>query len=151
MISLGIRAESKQAIFAIYDNETNSILNIEKIVLPSVLSTPEQLKFARNSILDILREYNVCAAGVRVAEGNSQNKDSDRLYLESVFMESFASSDIDSYYIGRKTGISASLKITNQKFDDLVKGSENLEIPGWPKVKSKPIREAVLVAMAACA
>jgi hypothetical protein len=150
MITLGIRAEPTQATFAIYDSELKSIINIEKIIIPAVLSKPEQLKFARNTILDILREFKVNCAGVRVTEGNAQNKDTGRLFLEAIFMESFASSNISSYFIGRKTSISSKLNISIQEYNEIVTGNANIKnTTGWPTTKIQPPREAIMVAMAA--
>jgi hypothetical protein len=150
MRSLGIRAEPKKATFVIYDDEAKQILNVESLTIPQILNKPEQLKFARHSILDILREYKVDAAGIRVAEGNSQNQDADRFYLEAVFMESFASSSIKSYFVGRKTSISARLGITSDHFTSIVKSETDLEgVKGWPKGKAQAVREAILVAVGA--
>lgn len=150
MRSLGIRAEPKKATFVIYDDETKKILNVESLVIPQILNKPEQLKFARHSILDILREYQVDAVGIRVAEGNSRNQDADRLYLEAVFMESFASSSIKNYFVGRKTSISARLGITSAEFTSIVKCESELEdVRGWPEGKAEAVREAILVAVGA--
>ncbi|MGC2862565.1 hypothetical protein ACO2TB_24635 [Pseudomonas putida] len=150
MRSLGIRAEPKKATFVIYDDEAKQILNVESLIIPQILNKPEQLKFARHSILDILREYEVDVAGIRVAEGNSQNQDADRLYLEAVFMESFASSSIKSYFVGRKTSISARLGITAAEFASIVKCDTDLDdVDGWPAGKAQAVREAILVAVGA--
>jgi len=150
MRSLGIRAEPKKATFVIYDDEAKQILNVESLIIPQILNKPEQLKFARNSILDILREYEVDVAGIRAAEGNSQNQDADRLYLEAVFMESFASSNIQGYFVGRKTSISARLGITTNQFASIVKCETELEdVKDWPDGKAPAVREAILVAVGA--
>lgn len=150
MRSLGIRAEPKKATFVIYDDETKHILNVESLIIPQILNKPEQLKFARHNILDILREYQVDAAGIRVAEGNAQNQDADRLYLEAVFMESFASSSIKNYFVGRKTSISARLGITSAQFNSIVKCEAELEgVEGWPAGRAQSVREAILVAIGA--
>ena len=104
MRSLGIRAEPKGDVRHL---RRSSETNLERRILdhPQILNKPEQLKFARHSILDILREYQVDVAGIRVAEGNSQNQDADRLYLEAVFMESFASSSIKGYFVGARPAL----------------------------------------------
>lgn len=150
MRSLGIRAEPRKATFVIYDDEAKRILNVESLIIPQILSKPEQLKFARHSILDILREYQVDTAGIRVAEGNSQNQDADRLYLEAVFMESFASSSVKSYFVGRKTSISARLGITSVEFNSIVKCETELDgVEGWPAGRAEVVREAILVAVGA--
>ena len=150
MRSLGIRAEPKKATFVIYDDEARQILNVESLIIPQILNKPEQLKFARHSILDILREYEVDVAGIRVAEGNSQNQDADRLYLEAVFMESFASSSIKKFFVGRKPSISARLGITPAQFALIVKCEAELDdVNGWPAGKAAAVREAILVAVGA--
>ncbi|MDT4871300.1 hypothetical protein [Pseudomonas sp. Q1-7] len=152
MITIGIRAEPKKVTFAIFDSEKNKIKNLEEIVIPTTFSLPEQLKFLRNTLLDIAREYGVEAAGVRIAESSSQNQSNERLYLEAVAMESFASSTIKSYYAGRKTGICSRLEITTKLFDEIVGGRDPFaDVKGWPSNKSVVSREAILIAMAACA
>ena len=56
MNTIGIRVKPNSVIIAIHDSIGNSIVNVEGIKIPKALSTPEALKYVRNSILDILRE-----------------------------------------------------------------------------------------------
>lgn len=149
MVSLGIRAEPSKAVFVIYNQDENKIQNIEKILIPSILNKPEQLKYARNCILDILREYKVELAGIRVTESNSKNQNQDRVLLEAIFMESFASSNIKSYFVGRMTSICSKLKITKNEYQETISGKDTLEIKNWPSKPNKEAIEAILVAVAA--
>ena len=68
MISIGLRVEPKKITFAIIDIEENEILNIEKLIVPTSLDVPEQLKYIRLNLLDIIREYDVNVAGIRITE-----------------------------------------------------------------------------------
>src|SRR5690606_1890353 len=68
MITIGIRAAPKCVTFAIYDTEAKSVLNVEEIKIPAAFETPAALKYVRSNLLDVLREYQVERAGVRVTE-----------------------------------------------------------------------------------
>lgn len=150
MTALGIRAEPQQATFVIFNSEDNCIVNIEKLVIPAIFNLPERLKFARYSLIDIMREYQVSSAGIRVAEGNSQNQDADRLYLEAVFMESFASSNIQNYFVGRKSSIASRLGISIEAYDEITSGRDTFrKVKNWPSTKSAVTRDAILVSMVA--
>ena len=54
--------------FAIYDSEQNAVINVEEIRIPAAFPTPAALKYVRSNLLDVLREYEVERAGVRVTE-----------------------------------------------------------------------------------
>lgn len=97
MNNLGIRVQPNKITFAIFNSETEEIINVETIVVPKALEIPEQLKFIRNSVLDLLREYKITRAGIKVTENNSQSLSIERLYIEGVIQETFASSSIEKY------------------------------------------------------
>lgn len=118
--------------------------------MPLTLNLPEKLKFARNSILDIIRFFDVTSAGIRVAEGNAQNQDADRLYFEAVFMESFATSNIKSYFVGRKKSMASRLSISTDDYDAIMKDRKSFQdIGNWPRSMSQSSMEALLVAVIA--
>ena len=72
MITIGIRAQPKGLTFAIFDKDANKVLNVEDIKIPAAFTVPEGLKYLRSNLLDVLREYSVARAGVRVTEPNAQ-------------------------------------------------------------------------------
>jgi hypothetical protein len=149
---LGIRVAPKKAIFVIIENTGGvfKVINNESIKVPAALDFPEKLKYIRNCVLDILREYSINTAGIRVAEGNSQNMDVTRLHIEGVVQEAFSSSDVDSYFTGRKSSIASRLDMKIKDFDDFVKGKKDYDLLGnWDLLGNSNSKEAALVALGA--
>lgn len=151
-IVLGIRVEPKSVSYAIIkaENDQYNIEQIDIIKIPAALRTPEQLKYVRNTILDIVNQHNISFAGIRVAEGNSQNMNIERVYIEGVIQESFSSCNVKSYFVGRKISISSRLGIDNTIYDEYVSGKTNFDlVTNWVKATNNNKREATLVAMGA--
>ena len=149
MRTIGIRTAPKELVFAIYCSEEEKILNIEKLSIPRALSTPEQLKFVRNTILDILDEYKVEKAGIRVTEPNAQRINVERVQIEGVVQEAFASSPLVSYFIGQVSNISAKVGIPRTDFKKVVSGEKVFErVENWNSLSSNE-REAVLASLGA--
>lgn len=149
MYNLGIRAKPSEFAFAVYDAETNDLVNVEKVKIPKALETPEALKYVRNTIRDILREYKIVAAGIRVTESNSQHLNVRRLEIEGVIQEAFASSTLRSYYVGQISSISAKIGIERADFKLYVNGELDCDlVENWDRLDSEE-REAVLAAMGA--
>lgn len=148
MITIGIRAAPKAVTFAIYDTVTKTLIDVEEVKIPAAFSTPEALKYIRSNLLDVLREYKVEQAGVRVTEPNAQSPSIDRIQIEGVIQEAFASSELQLYYIGQISSISKRLGIDRKKFKPLIDGEENYGVENWDKM-SKEKREAILCAIGA--
>ncbi|WP_204902768.1 hypothetical protein [Vibrio harveyi] len=147
---LGLRVEPKSVSYAIIvaDNGNYEIDQIDVIKIPAALRTPEQLKYVRNTVLDIVEQNNVTLAGLRVAEGNSQNMDISRVYIEGVIQESFSSCNVKNYFIGRKISISSKLGVDCSDYDEFVAGRRVFElVENWNEASNNNKREAVLVAM----
>jgi len=92
MRTLGIRAKPREVVFAVFDTEDRSLLNVEVIKIPKALATPDGLKYVRNNVLDIIREYDIDRAGIRVTESSAQTLSVERIEIEGVIQEAFASS-----------------------------------------------------------
>lgn len=149
---LGIRVEPKKTTFVVLRKTDGAfeIINSEVIKVPSALDFPEKLKYIRNCVLDILREYSICYAGIRVAESNAQNLDVTRLHIEGVVQEAFSSSDVSSYFTGRKTSIASRLNLKPKNLEAVFKGEQDFnDIINWNILSQKNSREAALVAMGA--
>lgn len=147
---LGIRVEPKAVSYAILKEEDGQyeIEQIDVIKIPAALRVPEQLKYVRNTILDIVEQNRVTQAGIRVAEGNSQNMDLNRIYIEGVIQESFSSCNVKNYFIGRKISISSRLNIDCKAYDDYVSGRSDFTlVNNWDQATNNNKREATLVAM----
>jgi hypothetical protein len=148
MVTIGIRAAPKAVTFAVYDTEEKKVINIEEIRIPAALTTPDALKYVRSNLLDVLREFKVEKAGIRATEPNSQNLSIDRIHVEGVIQEAFASSGLLGYYIGHISTISHRLGIPRTDFKPLVDGEKNFSIENWQGM-SKEEREALLAAIGA--
>ncbi len=149
---LGIRVEPKKTTFVVIkcDDKRFTIINNEVIKVPAALDFPEKLKYIRNCVLDILREYSIRIAGIRVAESNSQNLDVTRLHIEGVIQEAFSSSDIDSYFTGRKTSIASKLGMKPKELEEVFKGNKNYDgLNNWNILTNQSSKEAALVAVGA--
>lgn len=148
MITIGIRAAPKAVTFAVYDTQERRVLNIEEIKIPAAFATPEALKYVRSNLLDILREYQVEKAGIRVTEASAQGLSLERVQIEGVVQEAFASSDLGAYYVGQIASISSRIGIDRTRFKPLVAGEEAWDVDGWDRI-SKEGREALLCAVGA--
>ncbi|MFY9294883.1 MAG: hypothetical protein WAP03_30000 [Methylorubrum rhodinum] len=148
MITIGIRAAPKAVIFAVYDADARALLNVEDIRIPAAFATPDALKYLRSNLLDVLREFRVERAGVRITEAAAQGVNVERVQIEGVIQEAFASSDLAAYYVGQIASISARVGIDRGRFKPLVAGEEAYEVENWDGM-SKEAREAVLCAVGA--
>lgn len=148
MLTIGIRVAPKVATFVVLDKSENFIMNVESIKIPAALEIPEALKFVRSSVLDILREYKVSHAGIRITEPNAQSPSIIRIQMEGVIQEAFASSELKSYYVGQISSISSRIGIERSRFKKIVNGANDLEIDSWNTMK-KEAREATLCALGA--
>ena len=94
MITIGIRAAPKVVTFAVYDSTSRTVINVEEIKIPAAFSLPDRLKYVRSNLLDVLREYKVEQAGIRETEPAAQSSSIERVQIESVIQEAFASSEL---------------------------------------------------------
>jgi len=150
-ISIGIRVSPSVVYYSILKelDEQIEFLVVDKLILPAALSLPEQLKFIRNTFLDILREFDVTVACIRVTESNAQSAHFGRIGIEAVIQELFASSSIEHYFVGVISSISAKLGFNRDQFKGYVTGTTNYEnIEEWPDFKPES-REALLAAFSA--
>ncbi|MDN7899076.1 hypothetical protein QZM82_23075 [Burkholderia cepacia] len=148
MRTIGIRAAPKAVTFVVFDADADAVLNVEDIRIPIAFHTPEALKYVRNNLLDILREYGIERAGIRVTEPNAQSPNIARIQIEGVVQEAFASSLLKSYYVGQISSISARLGIERADFKRYVDGQLDWPVENWASLR-KEQREALLCAMGA--
>lgn len=149
--TIGFRCTPHKVFYCIIekDGSSFSILNVDYFILPNCLIIPEQLKYIRNNILDVLNEYQIIYGGIRVAESTSQTQIKNRLYLEAIIQELFASSSVRCYYVGRIANISKLLGIERTDFKKYINGEKNYQlVEDWNSLK-KEERESVLTALGA--
>jgi len=146
--TIGIRAAPKAVTFVVFDADDQVVLNVEDIRIPLAFHIPDALKYIRNNLLDILREYRIDHAGIRVTEPNAQSPNISRIQIEGVVQEAFASSSLTSYYVGQISSISARLGIDRADFKRYVDGPLDWPVENWADL-SKEQREALLCAVGA--
>lgn len=149
MRTIGIRVAPTVVTFAVYDCDEQEIINAEDIKIPAAFPIPEALKYIRNTILDILREYGVEKAGIRVTESTSRNLSIPRIQIEGVIQEAFASSSLSSYYIGQISSISAKVGIPKVDFKKYISGELDFsQVEHWNDLTNNQ-KESVFCAIGA--
>lgn len=147
--TLGIRVKPHDITIAIYDCEEHRVVNVEVVKIPKALSVPEGLKYVRNTIVDVIREYQIDRAGLRVTESSAMRLNIRRLEIEGVIQEAFASSSLASYFTGQISSISSRISIPRAHFKLYVQGNLPFErVENWADFNQEE-REAVLVALGA--
>lgn len=149
MHTLGLRVSPKEVTFCVFDCTNINIKNLEKISVPNALETPEKLKYIRATLLDILREYDIQKAGIKLTEPNAQKISIERVQIEGVIQETFASSMLQAYYQGPLATIASKLGMNKTELKGLIQNAtKHDQIDDWNGYKDKE-REAILVAMGA--
>jgi hypothetical protein len=149
MRTIGIRVAPKIVTFVIYDSDVLKIINVEDIKVPLAFTIPDALKYIRNNLLDILREYQVSSAGIRITEPTAQRINIERVQIEGVIQEAFASSSLDHYYVGQISSVSAKIGIQRSDFKKYIDGSLDFnEVENWNSFSSSQ-KEAVFCALGA--
>lgn len=149
--SIGIRVNPNQVCYCILTGTPDKfeIKQIDKIMNPKSLETPEQLKFIRSTLYDIINENQVKLACIRITESNAQQISVARIYMEGVIQELIASSTITKYFVGQISNISSRLGIERADFKPYVNG-ENvfLGLENWTQLSLEE-REAFLASLSA--
>lgn len=152
MISIGIRVTPKKVFFAIaeLENEEIRIVNIENVVIPVALDEPRQLTHIRSLLADVIKEYGVKCAGIRLTETSAQKQNIFRLNTEGVIQELLSSSNIESYFCGAIATIASLMGMERPSVKNYIedKNSRFYEIEEWSTYK-KEERESIIVAVAA--
>lgn len=149
MNTMGIRARPNAITIAVYDASAEKILNVEEIRIPNALSVPEALKYVRNNVLDVLREYEIKKAAIRIIESNAQTVPVRRVEIEGVVQEAFASSGLSSYVCGQISSLSARMGIARKDFKRYAEGELSMDcVDSWADL-TKEQREAVMAAIGA--
>ncbi|PFG11405.1 hypothetical protein [Marinobacter sp. LV10MA510-1] len=150
MRTIGIRVEPKKVTFVIYDADAGEVINIEGIKIPKALDVPEALKYIRSNLLDVIVEYEVQRAGIRVTEPSAQKPNILRIQIEGVIQEALASSDVEAYFRGQISSLSSRLNIKRKDLKKYLEGELVLRnIEGWSDLSTVE-REAVCTAIGAC-
>lgn len=148
--SIGIRVKPDAIIYSIIQESTDckNILIIDKLNVPKVLEVPEQLKFIRNTFLDIIFENRVNRACIRVTESIAKKPSLERINIEAVIQELIASSSIEKYYIGKIANISSHLGFSRENFKLYLEKGVYTGIERWSDY-NKEQKESLLAALSA--
>ena len=151
MVGIGIRVYSNKKVYYSIIEETEdsrNYLSTSFFVIPLAMNAPERLNYVRNTIIDIINEYGVTTALVRVRERltNINKLAVERFYIEGVLLEAIAGSKVTKYKLGEISSITSLLgiertdfkKLTNNElqWDDL---PENMD---WAELANEE-REAI--------
>lgn len=152
MIGIGLRVYSNKKIFYTIIEETDeefNFLTIDHINVPLAMNEPERLNYIRNTIIDIIAEYEINNALVRVKESlyNVSKLDIERFYIEGVLLESLAGSTVSEYRLGQIATIASLINIDRKdfkKFADNEKEFDNIpDNMEWSEI-SKEERESIM-------
>lgn len=159
-IGIGIRVYSNKKIFYSIIEETSDSINfisIDKIIIPLAINVPERLNYIKNTLTDIISEYEINTALVRVREKTDfgvypiTDNDIERFYIEGVLLESIAGSTVSKYKLGRIPNISPLIEIKSEDFKKFASGEKNYEnIPedlDWSSL-GKEERESIFACLA---
>jgi hypothetical protein len=149
--SIGIRVTPTTIYYSIVEekDEEIEIKVIDKINNPKALIVPEQLKFLRNTLCDIINEFKITNACIRIAESTAQGSNISRVYIEGVIQELFASSTIQKYIVGQISNISSNLGIERSDFKPYAEGKKKfLNVENW-ETYSLEERESFISAISA--
>jgi hypothetical protein len=151
MRAIGFRASPDEVIFNIIDcveDQSNVIAN-DKIKIPVSLSFPEKLNYLRKTVRDILFEFNIERAGIRVTESTAQTPNITRISFEAILQELICGSTVEKYFVGQIAHITGKLGIDRKDFKKIAESKEinTCKDIDLSKFNGKQ-REAILVALA---
>jgi hypothetical protein len=159
LTAVGLRVYSNKQVFysivQLTPDQTLVYRDIATIYVPLALDGPERLNFVRNTVLDVMLEYNVRHAAIRLQEHTRQSLTSlaiDRFNLEGVLQESLASCSVEKFVAGQIATLSRYAGIERADFKKLATGEKKFEQYEWERPWSKLIleeRESVLASYAA--
>lgn len=148
MITVGLRVAPSEVTYALFDTDQQKVVDVDEIVVPSAMAWPAALKYVRSNLLDILREYGVSLAGIRLTENNAKTPSIERMHLEGVIQEAFASSTLKGYFAGAIPTMAARLGLSSTELKSIIAGDNHFEIENWEAMSDKG-REALIAAMVA--
>lgn len=122
MTTIGLRVYSNSKIYYCILEQDNlgnvNYLDISHINIPIALQWPEALNFVRHTVLDILLEYKIDRAIIRICEFGATLNTSliERSYVEGVLQEALASSNVNIYLAGKIAEFTSLLGMERDNF-----------------------------------
>ncbi|AHG89830.1 hypothetical protein J421_2293 [Gemmatirosa kalamazoonensis] len=151
MTALGLRTNTTCVTYAVVaPGEPPQIRQVAFVRLPAALHVPEQLAFIRTTLLDIIREYGVTSAGVRVTEPMAKRPNVLRANIEGVIQELLGAGAVPSYFAGPLATIASRLRIAAGEIKSYATGERVPDgVADWKTEYDTEQREALLAALAA--
>lgn len=152
MIGIGLRVYSNSNIFYTIIEETETefkYITISYLKIPLALNEPERLNYIRNTLLDIISEFKIDTALIRVKEtvSNVTGLSIQRFYVEGVILETLAAANISKYKLGKIATISSLLGFKSSKFKEYSENEIQFELLptdlDWAKLSLEE-RESIL-------
>lgn len=115
------------------------------------LDLPDQLRFVRTTMLDVIEEFDVIRAGLKLVEHTAHGRHEFRLNLEGVLQEMLASSPVERYFAGRIDRLTFLLGEQSRPLvKQYIRGQQPFDrVPTWDQYRRVEVRESVLAAIAA--
>jgi hypothetical protein len=152
-VALGLRVAPTQVTFAVASQEgdTRLVRTVDVVKVPRALQLPDQLRFVRTTVLDVIEEFGVTRAGLKLVENTARGRHEFRFNLEGVMQELLASSPIECFFTGRIDRLTALLGETSRpRVKRYINGEEPYtHIATWEEYSTPVERESVLAALAA--
>jgi hypothetical protein len=155
MRAIGFRASTTGVVFAVVEGEAGSaaatfdVLTMDTVPVPAALWPPNQLHFVRTVLLDVMQEYGVERAGLRLTETMARRNYPFRNNIEGVIQELLASSTVSWYIAGMNATLTAKLGLADKTlFKKFCDGEATPDfVSHWSDIHAGH-REAVLAAVA---
>ena len=155
MRAIGFRANPKSITYAVVEGQPGpvgdqfAIRSIDAVPIPAALWRPAQLHFVRTVLLDIMEDFQVERAGLRLTEAMAGRSHAFRDNIEGVIQELLASSDVSFYVAGMNAHLTSRLALADKTL--FKRYCEGLDTPPfvseWASLKTEQ-REATLAAIA---
>lgn len=148
--AIGIRVSPRDVFYAVVEKgDEHQVLAVASVVVPPALDLPERLHFIRTTILDLMTEYEVRRAGIRLTEPTAKSTSVERLNLEGVIQELISSSDVEAYFAGPIATIAARLgEVDRSRVKEYFEGQPFMGLEGWSDYIREQ-RESIVTAVAA--
>ncbi|MEX2375587.1 MAG: hypothetical protein WD942_08400 [Dehalococcoidia bacterium] len=148
--AIGIRVSPREVYYAVVEgSESPEILTVASVAVPPALRLPEQLHFIRTTVLDIMAEYKVRRAAIRLTEPTAKSTSVERLNLEGVLQELLSSSDVERYFAGAIATIAARIgEPDRSRVKEYFEGRMFLGFERWTEY-CREQRESIVTAVAA--
>lgn len=150
--AIGIRVTPKRVFYAVVEMSTPTeieLLTVGDLPVPVALDLPDRLSFVRTTLLDIIAEFEVARAGIRLIEQTARRMPIERVNLEGVIQELLSGSDVEGYFAGAIARIGGLLEESDRtRVKRYFEGEDFMGVGNWQQRQPEE-REAIVTAAAA--